>query len=393
MADATDAYGRRLGAYLEQSSYTRLRGGPGVIDLAFGDPHEFPAPALVEVLQRHLSPQHTDWFAYTRDHPPAQESVAATLSRELGLPFTADDVALTNGAFAGLTICLRSVCDPGDEVIYLDPAWFYYEPIIASVGAVPRPVALTPGSWRLDADLVAAAITPRTVAVIVNSPNNPTGAVYTDDEFAALAEVLREASARNGRPIYLLSDEAYRRIVFGGRPCPSPATHYPYTFLVHTYTKTLLLPGERVGYVAIPPTTPDPAVLRRALTVARLTTGWAFPNNSLLFALPELEQHAVQVKPIEQRRDLLVDALREAGYEVQPSEGTFYLMARVPDADDWTHAALLEEHGLLVLPASVMGAPGYLRLSLTVTDEMLEETIGRLRSARPSNREHAGVQR
>jgi aspartate aminotransferase len=378
---AGQSYRGRLGQYLARSAYERMHELPGVIDLAFGDPHEYPSRPLVELLQRHLTPQHPRWFAYTRDHPPAQAAVAHCLSEDLGIPFEPDDVALTNGAFAGLMTCLRSVCDPGDEVIYLNPAWFYYEPMIVSVGAEPRRVDLAPGTWRLDPARIAAAITPATSAVIVNSPNNPTGAVYSAAELSALADVLTAASRRHGRPIYLISDEAYRRIVFDGLPCPSPGVWYPYTLLVHTYTKTLLLPGERVGYIALPPTMPGRPEMRDAISVARLMTGWAFPNNPLLFAVPELEAHGVQVKPLQQRRDILAEALDSVGYRVVPSQGTFYLLAQAPTPDDWAHARRLEEHRLLALPGSVMGAPGCLRLSLTITDAMLDETVERLRAA------------
>ena len=381
LAMAQESYQRRLGGYLDQSSYQHMQGSPGVIDLAFGDPHEYPTRQLVELLQRHLSPQHPEWFAYVRDHPPAQAAIARCLSEDLGLPFEPDDIALTSGAFAGLSVCLRIVCEPSDEVVYLNPVWFYYEPIIDSVGAKPRQVALTPGNWRLDPARIAAAITPATSAVIINSPNNPTGVIYSQDELAQLAQVLTAKSQQYGRPIYLISDEAYRRIVFDEHRCPSPGTCYPYTLLVHTYTKTLLLPGIRLGYIALPPTMPDRQQMRDQLSVARLMTGWAFPSNPLLYSVPELQTHRVPISPLQRRRDLLVEALSSVGYGVLPSQGTFYQLAEAPTPDDWEHARILEEYGLLALPGSIMGAPGYLRFSLTVTDAMLDDTVGRLQKA------------
>jgi len=381
MAAAHESYGRHLGRYLNQSSYDRMRGLPGVIDLAFGDPHEYPASALVELFHRNLDPGHPGWFAYTRDHPPAQEFVAEQLTDEFGERFEPADIALTNGAFGGLVVCLRSVCDPGDEVIYLAPTWFYYESMIISSGATPRRVDLAPSSWRLDPDRIDAAITPSTSAIIINSPNNPTGVIYADAELAALADVLTQASRRYGRPIYLISDEAYRRIVFDDLPCPSPGSFYPFTLLVHTYTKTLLLPGQRIGYIALPPSMPEREQIRETLTISRLMTGWAFPGNSLMYAVPELNGHTISVKPMQVRRNILVDAFTAAGFHVRPSQGTFYLLARTATGDDWAHVRKLEQHGMLALAGSVVGAPGHIRLSLTITDEMAYDTAARVRRA------------
>ncbi|MCK1813209.1 aminotransferase class I/II-fold pyridoxal phosphate-dependent enzyme [Streptomyces sp. XM4011] len=378
ITDAQASYQRHLGGYLQHSPYREQVGRPGVVDLAFGDPHEFPSPDLVSLLQNGLEPRHPEWFAYLRDHQPAQSAIARSLSVDPGMPFMPEDVALTNGAFAGLMVCLRTLAAPGEEVIHLAPSWFYYEPMIASVGAVPVQVALRPGSWRPDVDRIAAALTPATSVVVINSPNNPTGVVYSDDELRDLAAALRRASERHGRPIYVVSDESYRKIVFERARCPSMAEHYPYTLLVHTYTKTLMLPGERVGYVALPPTMPDREPLRRALDVAQLMTGWAYPNNSLLYALPDLERLAPRLGPLRARRDRLVTALRDLDYAVQPCEGTFYLLVAAPDGDDWGHAATLAEHGVLVLPGSVMGAPGYFRVALTATDAMLSTAVARL---------------
>jgi aspartate aminotransferase len=377
---AEQSYQRHLGAYLSRSSYERMYRSPGVIDLAFGDPHERPSPRLVELLQRGLEPQSPDWFAYTRDHVPAQRAIADRLAADLRAPFIPDDIALTNGAFAGLVVCLRTICEPGDEILHLTPGWFYYESMISSAGGIPRAVRLAPGEWRLEPERITAAITSRTSALIINTPHNPTGVVYSEGELAALAEVLSEASHRRGQPIYLIADEAYRRIVFDGLSCPSPAEFYPYTLLVHTYTKSLLLPGERIGYIAIPPRMPGRQYMRDALTAARLMTGWAFPNNALQYAVPELEGHTIAVPPLRHRRDILAKGFVDAGFRALPSQGTFYMLVEVPDGDDWGHVFRLEGCGVLALPGSVMGAPGYLRLSLTATDEMVDEASGRVRS-------------
>ncbi|MFI6321621.1 aminotransferase class I/II-fold pyridoxal phosphate-dependent enzyme [Nonomuraea sp. NPDC050556] len=383
MIGAAHSYRRLLGWYLSESAYTDMLGKPGVIDLAFGDPHEYPTSEMLSVLQRSHTPQHENWFAYLRDDVTAQERVAANLSVELGVGFEPDDIFVTAGAFAGLATALRSICHLDDEVVYLSPTWFYYEPMIVAAGATPRCVQLSGPNWELDLDAIEAAVTERTAAVIVNSPNNPTGVIYSDDQLAALAECLRAASARYERPIYLVSDEAYRRIVFDDLPVPSPARWYANTIVVHTYTKTLLLPGERIGYLAIPETMPDRVVMREALMISRLVGGWQSPNNNLQYVMPELDAHRIPLGPLRARRDRLATAFQVAGFRVRPTKATFYLLIEAPTPDDWAYSRQLEAHNLLVLPGSVMGAPGHLRISLTITDAMVDQVVKRLAEAYP----------
>src|SRR5690606_37893060 len=189
--------------------------------------------------------------------------------------------------------------------------------IIVSHGATPVPVAIDSRTYDLDLAAVAAAISPRTRAIIVNSPNNPTGKIYPPATLTELASLLTEASARNGRPIYLLSDEAYSRIVFDGRDFPSPTAFYPDSLLVYTYGKTLLTPGQRIGYIALPPTMTDRQPLREALFAAQIVAGWAFPNALLQHALADLETVSIDMVHLQGKRDKLVAALRKLGYDLQ----------------------------------------------------------------------------
>ncbi len=178
---------------------------------------------------------------------PGPAVVAASLSRRLGRLFEAEDICLTTGGFAGLAVALAALVDPGEEVIFVSPPWFFYELLIGAAGAVPVRVEADPRTFDLDPVAVAAALTPRTRAVIVNSPNNPTGKIYPPETLAVLASVLDAASARSDRPIYVLSDEAYSRIVFDGRSCPSPTSYYAHSLLIYTCGKTLLTPGHPPG--------------------------------------------------------------------------------------------------------------------------------------------------
>ena len=198
-----------------------------MLDFTFGDPREMAPEAYVSALRTAVTPQHADWFAYKQYEPAAQEAAAASLGQLTGLPFEPDDILLTTGGFAALSVGMKAVADPGDEVIYSLPPWFAYETLLVEAGLVPVKVRIDLETLDLDVDAIAAAITPRTRIVIVNTPNNPTGRVYSAETLTRLATVLEEASARNGRRIFLLSDEPYNRIVFSGSPVPDAGRVLP----------------------------------------------------------------------------------------------------------------------------------------------------------------------
>jgi len=187
---------------------------------------------------------------------------------------------------------LRAIVDAGDEVIYLSPPWFFYPQMIMTLGATPVRVDLPSPTFELPLAAIQAAITPGTRAIIVNSPHNPTGRVLQPSELTGLAEVLDRASERNGRPVYPVSDEAYSRILFDGAPFHSPVKFYDRSLLIYTYGKTLLAPGQRLGYVAISPTMPDRPALRNAILLAQVVTGFQFPNAVMQYALEDLDRRA-----------------------------------------------------------------------------------------------------
>jgi aspartate aminotransferase len=364
--------------FLTQSVWARRKDEPGIADFVVGNPHDMPLPGFVVALRRQLEPRSPDWFAYKLSERAAQELVANNLSAgDAGDEFDPDDIFMTTGAFAGLAIVLKTILDPGDEVIYISPPWFFYGTLIASEGGVPVRVEADPADFDLDVSAIANAITPRTRAIIVNSPNNPTGRIYPPATLARLADELERASERNGRAIYLLSDEAYRRIVFDNATFHSPATFYPRSFVVYTYGKQLLTPGQRLGYVALPPSMPEAERerLRPAITLSQIMCGFAFPNALLQHALPELESMAIDTGQIQRKRDRLVEGLRSIGYQIHAPQGTFYLLPRAPIADDFAFFELLAQRDVFVLPGTAVELPGYFRISLTATEPMIDHAL------------------
>jgi aspartate aminotransferase len=366
-----------IGTFVSWASRPDVRAatGPGVSNFMFGNPHDMAPQAYVDALISGSTPKAADWFAYKMNEEQPVEIVAASLAERFGMAFEPEDVVMTNGSFSGLSICLHVAAGPGDEVLYVSPPWFFYETLILESGATPVRVYADQTTWDLDLDAIASAITPKTAAIIVNSPNNPTGRIYPPETLDALASLLTEASERNGRPIYLLSDEAYNRIVFDGRDYDTPVGRYPWSFYIYTYGKTHLAPGLRLGYVALPPSMPRRGELRDPMLLAQVARGWAFPVAPLQHSIGDLDRIGSDVGRLQRRRDLLVGALHEQGYHVVEPEGTFYIIARSPIEDDQAFFDILAGHEVYVLPGSVFEMPGWFRLSVTASDEMCERAV------------------
>ncbi|MGY4542217.1 aspartate aminotransferase [Arthrobacter sp. UYNi723] len=365
---------QRVNAYIREYSARGHGQVPGC-DFTFGNPHQMPADRYVNTLRDALTPQNDQWFAYQTNGEAAREAAAQSLHRLLDVPFRTEDIYLTTGGFAAIALALKTVADPGDEIIYSLPPWFLNEPLILEAGLVPVKVKINTTTFDLDLDAIEAAITERTRVVIVNSPNNPTGRIYPPELLVRLAELLEAASARIGRRIYLISDEAYNRIVFDGLRFHSPVEFYPHTLLAYSYGKTHLSPGERVGYLALPPTMPQRDEMEPAITGLQVAMGWVYPNALLQHALPELEKFTIDVGQLQRRRDRLVDVLGGMGYRVLRPEGTFYLYVTSPISDDEAFTNSLARRDVFVLPGVLFETPGFFRISLTANEDMIERSL------------------
>lgn len=346
-------------------------------DFALGNPHEMPLPEFVAALMEAVPPQNKDWYGYTVNAPSATKTVAQALVQQFERPYVADDIILTNGATGAIDVVMNLVIDFGDEVVFNNPPWFFYEAMIKNSGGAPIQVKIDPESFDLDLVAIENAITPKTRLVLINSPNNPTGKIYPPDTLQGLAELLTKASAKYGRTIYLLSDEAYRQILFDENTFHSPTTFYPESFMVYTYGKTLLTPGQRLGYIALSPEMAERETMRRAVQMAQFVNGLSTANALLQHALPNISSLSIDLTHLQEKRDRLLTALRSSGYQVHAPEGTFYLFPRSPIADDEAYTDLLAAEGVFCLPGKTVEMPGYFRISLTANDEMIERAIPR----------------
>ena len=346
---------------------------PAACDFLAGNPQEPALPEYVAALQRAAQPESDSYFAYGPPWQPAINAVTRALSERLDLWLDPQDVFLTRGAASGLLTVMRVLLEPGDEVVMMSPPWFFYESMVAAQGAVAVKIPLLGEAMDLDLAAIEQALTPQTRIVIINTPHNPSGRIYPAEQLTALAAILERASERFRRRIYLVSDEAYARILFDARPFLTPGRYYPATFMLHTYSKALLAPSQRAGYLAMPPTMPDREMLRGALVFASMMGG--IPDTVMQRAMPELEGLMVDVEAIQARRDRMVSALRGLGYQLENPEGGFYLFPRTPIRDAIEFCDWLSERRIYTLPGEMFERPGHFRISLTATDEMVERAL------------------
>ena len=366
---------RPLMEFVTGSTYANRGKDPGIFDFTFGNPQEMPIPGFANALEKWITPQNKDWFAYKLSEVEARTVIAESLTRWRGIPFAADDIAMTSGAFGAIATAFATFLDPGDEVIYSLPPWFGYEPMLLHAGAVCVKVPVTLPDFNLDLEAIERAITDHTRMVIVNSPNNPTGRVYPPDTLIDLSRILSAASKKMDRPIYLLSDEPYSRLVFEGKPFNSPTSYYPYSMISYSYGKVLLTPGQRIGFLALPPDMPEKEEKRLQIMTAQIACGWLFPNALLQHAIEDLDALSIDLQELEKKRDLMVAGLRNLGYEVHKPDGTFYLLPKSPIPDDMAFTEVLAGKDVFVMPGAICSIPGYFRIALTSSKDKLEQSL------------------
>lgn len=357
----------------EGAQMKRERGAENVFDFTLGNPDVEPPEQVIETLRRVVARNQPTSHGYMPNagYPEVRQAVASKLRRETGLAFTSEDVFMTSGSAGACNVFLKSILDPDDEVIVLVPFFPEYEFYITNHSG--RVVAVeTDDSFLPNAERIAAAITPRTRAIMVNTPNNPTGRVYPEWVLRELDAVV----ARTGQPITVISDEPYKSLVYDGQRQPEVASLIANTVICTSWSKSQGLAGERIGYLALSPRLPDLLDLRRACTFSNRVLG--FVNAPAIWQLVMLEaaDATIDGAGYERKRNLLCDGLAAIGYEVRRPEGAFYLFLKTPAADDLEFVRVLAAEGVLTVPGAGFGRAGYIRLSLTVPLDSIERSMG-----------------
>ena len=357
-------------------------GAENVFDLSLGNPVAEPPVEFKNELRR-LSEQPMAGMHRYMPNPgymETRQAVADSLSGETGLPFTGNEIIMTCGAAAAANVVLKAILNPGDEVIILAPYFFEYLYYIDNHDGVAV-VADTTDRFQLDLSAIESKITSRTRAIVVNSPNNPSGVVYSAGEIAGLAELLNRKQVEHGTEIFLISDEPYKRIIFDGMTFPQIVPAYDNSVIVTSHAKDLALPGERIGFIAINPNHKEKE---------ELAGGFSFCNRTLGFVnAPALMQHVVRnlqgvsVDPdyYQRKRDFMHTALSEMGYDTVKPQGAFYLYPKAPIEDDVAFTRDLLQWNVLVVPGRGFGTPGYFRISYCVEDWVLEGAVEGLAKA------------
>lgn len=356
----------------EGARLRRERGADAIFDFSIGNPDVEPPPAVLDALRRVVASNRPGSHGYMPNagYPEIRETVATKLRRETGLNFTADDVFMTVGSAGACNVILKSILDPGDEVIVLVPCFSEYQFYIANHGGCMVPVE-TDATFLPDVERIAAAITPRTRAIILNTPNNPTGRVYPESVLRDLERLLADA----GQPITVISDEPYKSFVYDGQRQPEVASFLTNTVICNSWSKSLGLPGERIGYLALSPNLADAVQLRRACAFTNRILGFINAPAIWQWVLLESVEAAIDVTGYETKRNVLCDALQSVGYEVKRPEGSFYIFLKTPIADDIAFAKRLADEGVLAVPGTGFGRSGYIRLSLTIPLERIQKSI------------------
>lgn len=352
------------------------RGEANVFDLSLGNPVMEPPPEFYQAAEEFIK---NPGFGAHRYMPNAgylatRQAIASSLSRETGLVYTPNHLVMSVGAGGGLNVVIHALCDPGDEVIVLTPYFAEYLFYVSNHGAIPI-VAGCDRDFVPDIQDIASKVSSRTKAVLLNSPNNPSGVIYDRKFIAALAEVLNRRGAEEGTEIFLVSDEPYRKIIFDGLSYPFPQNFYKRTITVSSHSKDLALPGERIGYIAVNPAYEDFEELVDALVFCNRVLGFVNAPAFMQHVITSLQDVTVDVADYQMKRDFLVDALRESGYQVRTPEGAFYLFPESPVPDELQLIEALQRHGVLVVPGRGFGMPGFFRVSYCVNQWVLDGAI------------------
>jgi aspartate aminotransferase len=360
----------------EGESMKKLYGEENVYDFSLGNPNLEPPESLKKALKaladRPIPGMHR--YMQNSGYSETRSEIAEYLKEESGLPFDEKHVVMTVGAAGGLNIVLKAILDDGDEVVVPSPYFMEFKFYIENSGGQMRLVD-TRDDFSLDLSEIEKAIGTKTKAVLINSPNNPTGVVYGEASLEKLGELLKRKSQELGKTLYLITDEAYRRIVFDRIRLPIAFLHYPHTIRVTSHSKDLSLAGERIGYIAVSPLCEEVDELISAIVFALRTLGFVNAPALMQRLVAPLQRNSVNIREYEEKRDLFYNALISFGYDIVKPQGAFYLFPKAPIEDDLTFVKELQAERILTVPGRGFGKPGYFRIAYAVDKKMIEAAL------------------
>lgn len=357
-------------------------GEDNVFDFSLGNPSVPPPAQVEEALENVLKtrdPVQVHGYTSAQGDASVRSAIAGYISKNYGVPQTADLIYMTCGAAASLAITFNALLNAGDEVITIAPYFPEYKVFCEHAGGVLVPVKGEAGTFQPDIAAVRAAITPKTKAVLINSPNNPSGVVYSEERITQLCKVLKECKER-GQTIYLIADEPYRELVFGGVKVPYIMNYYDESIVCYSFSKSLSLPGERIGYIAIAPAMRNAGEVYAAVCGAGRALGYVCAPALFQLIIPEVLGLTADISVYERNRDTLSAALESYGFTVVRPDGAFYLFVQSPEPDSDAFAERAKEHELLIVSAKSFGVEGYVRISYCVSPEMIARSLPAFRA-------------
>ena len=357
-------------------------GEDNVFDFSLGNPSVPPPAQVEEALENVLKtrdPVQVHGYTSAQGDASVRSAIAGYISKNYGVPQTADLIYMTCGAAASLAITFNALLNAGDEVITIAPYFPEYKVFCEHAGGVLVPVKGEAGTFQPDIAAVRAAITPKTKAVLINSPNNPSGVVYSEERITQLCKVLKECKER-GQTIYLIADEPYRELVFGGVTVPYIMNYYDESIVCYSFSKSLSLPGERIGYIAIAPAMRNAGEVYAAVCGAGRALGYVCAPALFQLIIPEVLGLTADISVYERNRDTLSAALESYGFTVVRPDGAFYLFVQSPEPDSDAFAERAKEHELLIVSAKSFGVEGYVRISYCVSPEMIARSLPAFRA-------------
>lgn len=366
---------RELFAYgLERK---KIVGADRVYDFSIGNP-SIPAPrqikeAILELLEEPAEVLHG--YSPATGDPEVRKALADSVNRKFGTRYSADNFYMTVGAAASISISIRALTNPGDEFITFAPFFPEYEVWVETAGAKLLVTPADPGNFQIDFDALERLISPRTKGVIINSPNNPSGVVYSEKTIRRLAELLERKGKEYQNAIYLLADEPYREIVYDGVQVPFVPFYYKNTLVCYSYSKSLSMPGERIGYIIVPDEAEDSTRVMAAVAGAGRALGYVCAPVLFQKVVARCTEVSGDISAYQQNRDLLYRGLTELGYECVKPQGAFYLFVKALEPDAKAFSEHAKKHDVLVVPGDSFGCGGYVRISYCVSEKTIQDAM------------------